>query len=290
MTRRPLAALAVAAVVLGSVAGCGSDAPEEVLRVDGRLDEVRLEEATASSPARLDPTATTVLVLSMANLSDEDVEVRHVRLEGELLGLTFLTYDVRVRAEVPAGEARSVEVPLEFFDLDRQAHGYLRAHVRLYDEERARLSSDEFAVDVRGRVVSTMTGFAALLLAITAGSLAFGLRDLARRRLPAHRVARGVRFLVPGLGVGLLLSAALSMLRVFPLPTSGWVPLTLVPTVAGFAAGFFLAPGPEDGAGEEGDAAIDAELDEEAAAVAEEEAADRAEDERVADLLDPTTR
>lgn len=244
MTRRLAVLLAVlAALVL--LPACSSSESSGALRVDARIDDTRLPDADSRNPVRLSPERSSVLALSLVNQTDEAVQVSHVRLEGDLLGLTFLTYDVRVLLDVPARGTRSVEIPLDFFDLDQQAHGYLRTHLRTYDEDRNRLSSDEFAVDVRGKPSSTMSIFALLLLAITAATAAYSLRDLARRTLPAHRMARGVRFLIPGLGVGLLLSAALSILRIFPLPTSGAVPLAVIPAVAAFAAGYVLTPGPD---------------------------------------------
>ncbi len=251
MIRRFVAlALLVVAIAL---AGCSSSESSEALRVDGRIDDVRLPDAGPSDPVRLAPGTTSILALSLVNQTDEAVTVSHIRLEGELLGLTFLTYDVRVLLEVPARGSRFVEVPLDFFDLDQQAHGYLRTSVRTYDADRNRLSSDEFAADVRGRPFSTMSVFALLLLGITVATAAFSLRDLARRTLPAHRMARGIRFLIPGLGVGLLLSAAFSILRIFPLPTSGSVPLVVIPAAAGFAAGYFLTPAPDEGDDEDDD-------------------------------------
>lgn len=244
---RRATALVLFAVASLLVVGCSSSESTDALRVDGRIDDVRLPDADAADPARLEPGATSILALSLVNQTDEPVTVSHIRLEGELLGLTFLTYDVRVVLEVPAGGTRFVEVPLDFFDLDQQAHGYLRTHLRTYDADRQRLSSDEFAVDVRGKPFSTMSVFALLLLGITVATAAYSLRDLARRSLPAHRMARGVRFLIPGLGVGLLLSAAFSILRIFPLPSSSSVPLTVIPALAAFAAGYFLTPAPDDG-------------------------------------------
>jgi hypothetical protein len=77
---------------------------------------------------------------------------------------------------------------------------------------------------------------------VTAALVALNIRDFRRGRLPEQRFGRAMRFLVPGLGFGRLLSIAFSVLRVFPLPATSWIPLTLAPTIAGFAIGFFLVP------------------------------------------------
>lgn len=243
--RLRLAPLLLAAAVALAATACSGSSDEPKLRVDGRIDDVALETAIGRDAARLDPDETATLNLTLVNLTDEPVTVSHLRLEGELLGLTFLTYDVRVLLEVPAEGTREVELPLDFFDLDGQAHGFLRTHLRTYDEDRTRLSSNDFAVDVRGRPFSTMSVFALLLLGITVATAAFSLRDLARGALPEHRMARGIRFLVPGLGVGLLLTAVASILRIFPLPTSGSLSLVLICAAAAFAAGYLLTPAPD---------------------------------------------
>ncbi len=143
-------------------------------------------------------------------------------------------------------------VPLDFFDIDSQAHGYLRARLALYapGTDRQLLATDDFAVDVRGSVTSTMALFAVLLFAATAASIYLNLIGLARRTLPANRFRRALRFAVSGLGVGMLLTVAFSVLRIFPLPPVVWWPLLIIPTTIAFAAGY-VAPGADDGIDEE---------------------------------------
>jgi hypothetical protein len=244
----------LAAAALALLAGCGGDASEQLFGLDASIDDRRIADAGPSSPLRLDPRVESSLSLTMTNESDRAIDVRRVRLEGELLSLNFLTYDVRVLAAVAPGETRTVQIPLDFFDLERQASGYLRAYVRVYDVEDRRVAEQAFALDIRGDNTSTMALFAIGLFVVTALLLALNARDMHRRTMPEQRFARGMRFLVPGLGLGLLLSVAFSILRIFPLPATSWVPLTLIPTIAGFVIGYVLVPGPgEDPDDEEDD-------------------------------------
>jgi hypothetical protein len=262
-TRHLVTAVLGATVLLGA---CGTD-DSAVIEIDASIDAVALDDADASSPLPLS-TEESELVMVMTNTSDEAQEVRYLRLEGEMVGLTFLTYTTRVAVELEPGEQRSVTVPLDFFDIDSQAHGYLRAKLALYapGTDRELLGTDDFAVDVRGSVTSTMALFALLLLLVTAMSLIVNLTGLARRTLPPNRFRRALRFAASGLGIGLLLTVAFSVLRVFPLPSVAWWPLVVLPTVAGFVAGY-LAPGAQDDIDEE---ELDdlRELDETLAAVA----------------------
>jgi hypothetical protein len=233
------------AIIIGFalvLSACGADDPDAVLDVDAAIDGVPIADSGPGDPQRLDPAVESVLSMTITNVSDADVEVGHVRLEGEMLGLTFLTYDTRVPLGLAPGETRELAVPLDFFDLESQAGGYLRSWVRLYadDADRTRLSSDEFVLDVRGDTLSTMSIFAILLALVTGLSMAHNLWALRRGTLPPNRFIRGMRLAVTGLGLGLLLSVAFSVLRIFPLPTSGWIPLTLLPAAIGFAVGYLL--------------------------------------------------
>ncbi len=247
--RRPtLAAAVLAATFLLGACGNGSS---DVIGVDATIDGIALDDADATDPLPLS-TEESELVLTMTNTSDSPQSVRYLRLEGEMVGLTFLTYTTRVGVDLGPGEVRTVTVPLDFFDIDSQAHGFLRAKLALYapGADRELLGTDDFAVDVRGSVTSTMALFAALLLFATTASLVVNLKGLAQRTLPPNRFRRALRFAASGLGVGLLLTVAFSVLRIFPLPSVAWWPLLLIPTAIGFAAGY-VAPGAVDDIDEE---------------------------------------
>ncbi len=226
-------------------ASCGSDAPDSVVELEGTLDGQSIGEATPSNPIALRPLQESDLVVDITNTSSSAVTVEHLRIEGEMLDLTFMAYDAGINFTVDPGETRQYQVPVDFFDLDRQAHGYLRTSLKAYDADRTELGSKGFAVDVRGRPFSLMGTFAGLLALMTAASIAMALLAAARRRLPANRIARALRFAIPGLGVGLLLAVAFSMLRIFPLPTTAWIPLVAIPTLIGFALGY-LSPAPDN--------------------------------------------
>ena len=241
------AAALAAAFLLGA---CGNES-SDVVSVDASIDGVSLDAADASNPLPLS-TEESELVLTMTNTSNSPQSVRYLRLEGEMVGLNFLTYTTRVGVELSPGEERTVTVPLDFFDIDSQAHGFLRSKLALYapGDDRELLGTDEFAVDVRGSVTSTMALFAALLLLTTAASLFINLKGLTQRTLPPNRFRRALRFAVSGLGIGLLLTVAFSVLRIFPLPSLAWWPLLVIPTAIGFAAGY-MAPGADDDIDEE---------------------------------------
>lgn len=248
------------ALIVATLSSCG--ASNDPLKVEASINGEPLAEAGPGSPAPLDPAEESTLTLDIENLTDDEVNLERVRLEGELLGTNFLNYDVRVRTSLAGGEQTTLEVPLDFFDLERQATGYLRAHIRTYDDDGQRLSSEGFALDIRGSAFSTMAWFAYVLVLLTGAGIAKNLWDVKHGRLPAHRFHRGMRFFMPGLGFGLLLSVAFSVLRIFPLPATGWVPLTLLPALGAFAFGYFATFAGDDEAADPDASLDDAEDDE----------------------------
>ncbi len=241
--RRRNTMVLVALLAAATMSSCSNAPTSEVLRLDASINGVSLGDTSPRKPLRLNPKTEETLLINISNATAKPVTVDRIRLEGEMLSLNFLSYDVRIKTPVAAGGTRTLEVPLDFFDLDRQATGYLRGHLRLYDESKKRLASTTVMIDVRGSILSTMGVFSLLLLALVTLGIARNIRDVKRRRLPERRFARGLRFLAPGLGFGLLLSVGFAVLRIFPLPTTGWILLTAIPTIAGFAVGYFLTPG-----------------------------------------------
>lgn len=237
-------ALAVAALATATALLATPAAAADVVTVDGDLDGRPLSDAGPDNPVPIDPDEQSLLNLTVTNTGGESVTIGHVRLVGTMLGITFLGYDVTTNFSLDAGETRSLSVPVDLFDLDGQGHGFLRTDVRIYTPDREQLGTTGFATDIRGRPWSTMGLFAVLLLAITVGTAAVNFVALSRRRLPANAFTRGLRFAITGLGFGLLLAVAFSVLRIFPLPSTSWVPMVLIPTLVGFALGY-LSPGPE---------------------------------------------
>jgi hypothetical protein len=231
--------LVVAAFGLG---GCASQRDTGALAVAGRLDGRELASATADEPIQLRHGQLATVSLDVTNLSSEPVTVAHVRLEGELLDLIFLTYDTGIHQVIAPGEHQVIQFMIDFFDLRGQAHGYLLGHLRLYDDNRNALASTNLVLDGRGGPWATMASFNLVLVAVAAASFAWNLYRLAQRRLPSNRFARGLRFLHSGLATGLALAAASSTLRIWPLASFGWMAITVVVGLFGFSLGY-LSPG-----------------------------------------------
>ncbi len=231
------------AVIVGGVLALVALPAAAQVQVEVILDGRDIADAGNSDPIPLEPQEEIPLQVTITNNDDEPLTVRFVRLEGEALGLTFLTYDLGVRTTIPPGESTEIDVILDFFDLGSQATGYLGTSLRVYDEDRNVVASESFVVDVRGSATSTLGLFAIVILVIAVVSVVLLVVMTIRRRLPANRFLRGLQFAIAGAAVGLTLALGVSILRLTFVDVEAWVPLVFLPTVIGFILGY-LAPGP----------------------------------------------
>lgn len=243
MTRRRVAASVVvltAALWAAPPAGAAGD-----VRVAATIDGRPLRSAGERDPIRLRPKEVASLEVRVTNDRQTAVDVRTVRLHGEVMALTFFAYDTSVNFTVAPGATESRTFELDLAGLGGQATGLIRGSVSLLDARRDTLASERMVVDVRGSVVSVYGLFGLALILLTAFSLGGALLALARHQLPANRWRRGVRFLTPGLGLGLLAVFTLSALRIFVPRPRLWIPILLVSGAAFLLLGY-LTPAPDD--------------------------------------------
>jgi hypothetical protein len=239
--RRTMLLFVLAALVLapGRASAQSADTVQLTATIDGR----DIEGADSERPIPLEPREEIPLELTILNSGDTPVSVRYVRLEGKALGLTFLTYDLGLKTTLAPGEQTTLETKLDFFDLEKQATGYLGTSLAVYDEERRLLTSEDFVVDVQGNATSTLGLFAIVVMGVAIFSTTVLVLNTLRRRLPSNRFVRGVQFALAGAAIGVTLSLGLSVLRIAFAEVEAWVPLVLIPTLLAFIIGY-LAPGP----------------------------------------------
>jgi hypothetical protein len=235
-----LALVAMSVITTRPAAAAGSDGG---FSFTASLDGQRLDLSTSSDPVLIDPGKESTLTLELRNGTDSPVVVRQVQMRAQAFEVTLVSYDVLIQARVPSQRDVTVDVPIDFGDLDDQVTGLFPASLILVDPERQTLASQDFTLDVRGRAFSLM-GVFTFLVAIATGLsvLAIWLAVL-RRRLPPNRWRRALRIGVTGAGIGVVLTLLLAELRLVAPSGSVWIPVVLVPTVAASALGY-LSPGP----------------------------------------------
>ncbi len=194
---------------------------------------------------RLDPARTTTVLLRIENRSSDVVVVRHVRLEGAVLGLPLYGFTTLVDMQLQPGADDERSIPLDLFDLGRQASGLIPSSVTLFDGDGDVLDAKTLTVDVRGDSDSVYVLFGLAVAALATWLLAGGLWRLATGRLHRNRWRRGMALAAPGLALGFLITFSLSAFRVLAPDAGLWMPLVFGGAAIGFTAGY-LSPDPGD--------------------------------------------
>jgi hypothetical protein len=202
-----------------------------------------LAGSSATHPVRLSPTRAATVFVRVTDGTSRPVDVRAVDLQGQVVGLTFFAFDTSVNFKVKAHSSSTLGFALDLTALKGEASGLIPGSLSVLGSQDEVVASEEMVSDVRGSIVSVYGLFGLGLLVLTLLALLAVLWAVARQKLPANRFRRALRFLVPGVGVGLVLVFSLSALRVW-LPSNGhWLTMFLVFAVAFFALGY-LTPTP----------------------------------------------
>ena len=221
-----------------------------------------LAGSSATHPVRLSPTRAATVFVRVTDRASSPVDVRAVDLQGQVVGLTFFAFDTSVNFKVKAHSSSTLGFALDLTALKGEASGLIPGSLSVLGTQDEVVASEEMVSDVRGSIVSVYGLFGLGLLVLTLLALLAVLWAVARQKLPANRFRRALRFLVPGVGIGLVLVFSLSALRVW-LPSNGhWLTVFLVFAVAFFALGY-LTPTPLGSDEDEDEDDDDADVDDE---------------------------
>jgi hypothetical protein len=218
-------------------------AQQEGITVEGSVDGTPVADADSNDPVQVQPDRPFTVELTVDNSTDRPVTVRRARLFGRAFGVTFVAYDALVDARVPAGGSTIIEVPVEFVDLERQATGLLPGGFAVYGEERELLAEQEFVIDVRGSMTSALGLLGIFVILATVLGVVGIVLAVRRGTLGPSRLRRAARFGAVGLGVGISAVVALAVFRVLAPTGAVWLPITVLPAIAGAILGW-VSPGP----------------------------------------------
>lgn len=245
--RRLIAALVVllVAAFVGSAAAVA--APEGGVTVSATLNGQDIAGATTSEPLRLDPGTTGDVVLKVTNNGTEPLVVKRVELAGNILGLTFYRYVAATELTVEPGATGTLSYPIDFADLGRLATGLIWGELTVRGESGEEAMTISTVTDVRGSLWSVTGLFGLGLVVFTVVAFVRVALAIARNQLPANRAQRGLRFLLPGVGLLLVLGFTAAMLRLWIPSTGTWLVALGVSAAVFFALGFFSPmPGDDD--------------------------------------------
>jgi hypothetical protein len=212
------------------------------------------EELDSNQPLRLGTDDEIPVVLTLENVGQEELEVRRVRLNGRVMGLSFFSFGVRINAVLAPGQSTVREFSFDLDALSKQANGYIPTYLVLLSPDREEIGSSPFPVDVRGSAFSIYGLFGISVALVTLALLGSLLVSVYRGRLARqNRWQRALQFLPVGAGLGLTLTFTLSALRLLIPSGTAWLSLVLVGGGAAFLIGYFLPLGREDDVDDEDD-------------------------------------
>jgi hypothetical protein len=200
--------------------------------------------STDAHPAQIYPSQPTPIRITVKNNGAATLHVATVRFQGEVMNLPLFSYNTAVGLVIPAGQTKSLRFDVNTTGVGSQATGLVGSTITLLDPHGAPLASHSVTVRVHGELRSLYGLFGLAVLFLTASSFVFALLALIRHTLPANRWLRGVRFLIPGFGFGLVLIFTFSALDIFTPGTGHWLPLLIATSATGFALGY-LTPAPD---------------------------------------------
>ncbi len=241
-----MAALMVvlAATLLGSAV---AHAARSDVSVSATINEKNLASATTTAPLRLEPNSLSKVVLDVTNRGNAPVVVKRVELSGNILGLNFYRYVASTELTVEPGDTGQLSYFVDLTDLDRMATGLIRADLKVTDDAGRSIATIPTVTDVRGSIWSVTGLFGLALIVFTVLALLRVALAVAQHRLPDNRAQRGLRFLLPGVGLLLVLGFTASVLRLWTPSTGTWFAAAGITAVIFFALGYFSPmPGDDD--------------------------------------------
>lgn len=233
-------------LVMGVFALCGV-APAHA-GPDGLTATVTMNgHGTVGDPIPLVPNDSVDVTVELSNHSSTPVTIGRVELTGSVLGLNFFNYTTRVAATVAPGGAQTLRYHLDLTGLEGQATGLIGAELVLKDKANKTIATVPMVTDVRGSLLSVYGFFGVALIVLTVLAFIDVALALARHRLSANRWRRGLRMLVPGIGIGLVLGFSASVVRIWAPHTGTWLVIAGTTAAAFFALGYFSpTPDPDD--------------------------------------------
>lgn len=232
-------------LALAFLSGCGSSSGDDRVLLEASINGISTDDGKRTDPITLVPEDPVLVELKVENPGSEPVNVRHIRLEGQVLEMRFAHANTAVDFTVGSGETRDFEIEVDFFDLGEQVTGQLDTVLSLHDTDREQLVAEQFFSEVEGNTTSSLGVSLLMLAAFAAGSLIINLLGVARGRLPQNRWYRGIRFGFTGLTVALLVMLVLPFVGLWLPPLGVWLPVLGFGTLGAFVLGYF-SPGPDD--------------------------------------------
>jgi hypothetical protein len=217
--------------------------------------------SSSAAPVHLYPKRSTTVSLHVTNRTSRRVVIEAVNISGDVVGLSFFSFDTSVDLVVPRDATTGLSFALNMSSLSGQATGLIPGSIKLLNVNGDAVASQSMVTQVRGSLVSVYGLFGLAILILTILAIVDVFLAMARHRMPQNRWRRGLRFMGPGIGIGLVLVFSMSALTLWTPTAHTWLPVAVIFAAAFFVIGY-LSPTPLDDEDEDEDDDEDDDEDE----------------------------
>jgi hypothetical protein len=201
--------------------------------------------SSSEVPVNLYPRRATTVSLRVTNGTSRPVLIQAVNISGEVAGLSFFSFDTSVDLAVRSDHTTRLSFSLDMSSLKGQATGLIPASIKLFNVNGDVVASQSLVTKVHGSLISVYGLFGLAILILTILAVIDVFLAFARQRMPQNRWRRGLRFMTPGIGIGLVLVFSMSALGIWTPTASTWLPIAVIFAVGFFVIGY-LTPTPLD--------------------------------------------
>jgi hypothetical protein len=191
--------------------------------------------SSSAQPVNLYPRRVTTVSLRVTNGTSRPVIIQAVNINGEVAGLSFFSFDTSVDLAVRSGHTTRLSFSLDMSSLKGQATGLIPANIKLFNLNGDVVASQSLVTKVHGSLISVYGLFGLAILVLTILAVIDVFLAMARHRMPQNRWRRGLRFMTPGIGIGLVFVFSMSALGIWTPTAHTWLPIAVI-----FAVGFFI--------------------------------------------------
>jgi hypothetical protein len=234
--------LSVLLVFVFGGTGVAAAAQSGHVTMSASIDGRDITSADRNAPLLLQPGKPANITVEIQNNTNESVDIRRIVLRGQVIGLTFFAYTSSVDLPVAAASSSTITYRLDLSDLDGQATGLMKAHLAAVDSAGNQVARVDTVTDVRGSMLSVYGLFGISIVVLTVLSLVDVILAVSRHRLSANRFKRGLRMLVPGIGIGLTLAFTASVVRLWVPDTGQWLSIAGLVAAVFFGLGYLWTP------------------------------------------------
>jgi len=151
---RPVLLLLLVPVALSLAPGIASARAPGSVSASATIGGADIAHSSTVHPIHLYPRRATKVRLVVSNRTSSPVTIQSVDISGQVVGLSFFSFDTSVYLSVPARSTARLSFVLDLSSLSGQATGLIPGSLKLSDGNGHVVASQAMVTDVHGSLVS----------------------------------------------------------------------------------------------------------------------------------------